>query len=300
MVSGADRWRRGTVPNVELAVVLPAHNEEQHLSQQLGALLAQQWAGDWELIVVDNNSTDGTAELVRKYASTDPRVRLVHASERSDKSYAVHAAVGSTDAGLLAFCDADDVVAPGWLAAIATGLMQHRVVTGPNELELLNPPWLASSRGPSGHDSVGTFNGLFPFLRGNNYGVRRSVFDQIGPLREGHAPVEDLEFSYRCWKHGIKIVGLPDAIVHYRYRPDARTLWQQGRKYGKGRVRIARLLRDEGQPRPLRFGGWKSWAMLLLTLPKVVTKPGRARWLWIAGNRFGQVVGSIKYRTLML
>ncbi len=40
--------------------------------------------------------------------------------------------------------------------------------------------------------------------------------------------------------------------------------------------------------------------MLVATLPKTVTRNGRARWLWIAGNRFGQIEGSIRYRTLML
>lgn len=122
----------------------------------------------------------------------------------------------------------------------------------------------------------------------------------IGPLSEGFHPVEDIEYSHRCWVNGIEIVGLPQAIVHYRYRQGARDLWTQGGKYGRGRVRIARLLRDEGKPRPPRFGGWKSWAMLLVALPKVVTRSGRARWLRIAGNRYGQVIGSIRYRTLML
>ncbi|HEY5663182.1 MAG TPA: hypothetical protein VIS05_04010 [Ilumatobacter sp.] len=110
----------------------------------------------------------------------------------------------------------------------------------------------------------------------------------------------DQEFSLRCWLNGVEIVGIPGAAVHYRYRESARDLWRQGFKYGVGRVRIARLLRDEGKPTPPKLGGWKSWAMLVVTLPKVVTRHGRARWVWIAANRWGQVVGSVRYRTLML
>jgi hypothetical protein len=60
------------------------------------------------------------------------------------------------------------------------------------------------------------------------------------------------------------------------------------------------MLIDAGRPRPPRFGGWKSWLVLITRIPTIVTKNGRAQWLWIAGNRFGQVAGSIRYRTLML
>ena len=289
-----------TVLQVEISVILPAHNEAVHIGEQLDALATQNFDGTWEIIVVDNNSTDATADIVRSHSNRHPRIHLVTAQERSDKSYAVEVGIASAQATNLAFCDADDVVAPGWVASIALGLIDHEVVTGPNDLRKLNPKWLAVSRGRSAQDAVGTFHGLFPCLRGSNYGLRRDVFERIGYLRPGFYPVEDLEFSYRCWTNGIDIVGLPDAIVHYRYRQAAGDLWRQGFKYGAGRVRIARLLRDEGRPRPPRFGGWKSWVMLVVTLPKVVTKTGGARWLWIAGNRFGQVAGSIRYRTLML
>jgi glycosyltransferase involved in cell wall biosynthesis len=285
---------------LELSIVLPAHNEEQHLLAQIEAIIDQDCSADWELVVVDNNSTDGTAALVHEVSQRFPRVRLVQASEQSDKSYAVAAGVETTEAELLVVCDADDIVAPGWLAALAEGLRDHQVVTGPNELDLLNPPWLADSRGRSGDDAVGTYAGIFPCIRGNNYGLRRSVWDSIGPLSQGFYPVEDIEYSHRCWINGIEVVGLPEAIVHYRYRQSVRDLWRQGLKYGAGRVRIARLLRDENSPAPPRLGGWKSWAMLVITVPRVFTAEGRARWTWIAGNRCGQVIGSIRYRTLML
>lgn len=285
---------------MELSIVLPAHNEEQHLAAQLEAIIAQHCDADWELVVVDNNSTDGTAALVEQFAQVSDRVRLVQAGEQSDKSYAVAEGVASSTADLLVFCDADDVVAPGWLAAMADGLTRHEVVTGPNELDRLNPGWLADSRGRSGDDAVGSYAGIFPCIRGNNFGLHRSVWDSIGPLSQGFYPVEDLEYSHRCWINGIDVVGLPDAVVHYRYRQSPRDLWRQGFKYGVGRVRIARLLHDEGRPSPPKFGGWKSWVKLVITLPTTVTREGRARWAWIAANRWGHVVGSVRHRILML
>lgn len=285
---------------MDLCVVIPARNEERLLGQQLEALLAQEWNGEWEVIVVDNGSTDDTANLVEHYARGTDRLRVIRAPERADQSFAANAGVAATSAPAVAFCDADDIVAPGWLAAMARGLTEHQVVTGPNELDRLNPPWLAASRGRSIEGVVGTFAGIFPVVRGNNYGVRDKVWTKVGPLNEGFFPVADVEFSFRCWLNGIDVVGVPDAVVHYRYRSSARDLWRQGWNYGSHRPMVAKLLRDAGKPRPPRVGGWKSWAMLLLLLPGLVTRSGRARWLWIAGNRFGQVAGSIRHRALML
>lgn len=287
-------------PAMDLCVVIPARNEERLLGEQLEALLAQDWNGDWEIIVADNGSTDGTVALVERYAEGTDRLRVVSAPERADQSFAANAGVGATNAAAVVFCDADDIVAPGWLAAMARGLEAHEVVTGPNELGRLNPSWLAASRGRSIEEPLGSFAGIFPLVRGNNYGVRTSVWERTGPLNEGFFPVADMEFSLRCWLNEIDIVGIPDAVVHYRYRSSARDLWRQGWNYGSHRPQIARLLRDAGKPRPPRFGGWKSWAMLLMLLPRVLTPSGRALWLWTAGNRLGQVAGSIRYRTLML
>ena len=288
---------------MDLCVVIPARNEERRLGDQLDALLDQKWTGSWEIIVVDNNSTDGTVALVERYAAQHSRVRVISATAKADQSFAANTGVAATEADAVIFCDADDIVAEGWLAAMAEGLAKHDVVTGPNEVDRLNPPWLANSRGRSIEDPSGTFFGIFPLVRGNNYGVRRRVWAITGPLQEEfsrHGVLADAEFSMRCWLNGVEIVGAPGAVVHYRYRDGAKDLWKQGFAYGSHRPLIARMLKEAGRPTPRKFGGWKSWLMLVVKLPTVVNRTGRANWLWIAGNRFGQVAGSVRHRTLML
>ena len=66
----------------EFTIVIPARNEELTLPAQLDALLAQQWSGTWEVVVADNGSTDGTADVVRRYGAADRRIRLVDAGSR--------------------------------------------------------------------------------------------------------------------------------------------------------------------------------------------------------------------------
>jgi glycosyltransferase involved in cell wall biosynthesis len=285
---------------VDLSVIVCAHNEERHLGQQLDALVAQEWAGDWEVIVVDNRSTDGTAEVAAAVAAHHTRVRVVDAAERAGQSYGMNVGARAARAPLLAFCDADDVVAPGWVAALAEGLQSHDVVTGPHELDLLNPRWLADSRGRSIEAPVGSFFGIFPCIRGAGWGVRRDVWERLGGMSEDYAAAQDIEFSLRCWLEGVEIVGIPNAVLHYRYRDTTRGLWRQGFSYGANRPRIARQLVLAHRTRPARFAGWRTWATLVLRLPTLVTHEGRSTWVWMAGNRLGQVVGSVRERTLML
>lgn len=285
---------------MDLSVIICAHNEERHLPEQLDALLDQEFTGEWEVIVVDNRSTDDTASVAAAYGSRDPRCRTVSAMERPGKGYAMLVGVSVARSDQLAFCDADDIVAPGWVAAIAAGLAKHEVVTGPHELDVLNPRWLADTRGRSIEAPLGTFFGIFPCIRGAGWGVRRSTWERLGGLDEDLVAAEDLEFSLRCWLSGVDIVGIPEAVVHYRYRSAPRDLWRQGFAYGSNRPRLARMLVAAGRPRPPRFAGWKAWALLVLRLPRLVTAEGRAAWVWIAANRSGQVVGSLRERTMMI
>ncbi len=278
-----------------------AHNEERHLVDQLTALIEQPTRHLVEIIVVDNKSTDSTPSIVHEFEQRDARTRLVTANERADKSYAMNAGVKASTADRIAFCDGDDIVSTGWLDAMASSLEGHRVITGPHELDLLNPRWLADSRGRSmEEDAVGSFAGIFPCIRGASWGVRRSVWDQLGGMNERYHPVEDIEFSFRCWLEGIDIAGVPDAMIHYRYRDSTRALWRQGFAYGSHRPLIARLVAESGRGKIPRFAGWKSWLMLVARLPWVIRSEQRAAWVWTAGNRIGQLVGSVRYRHVML
>lgn len=290
----------GRATGCDLSVIMCAHNEERFIREQLDALVNQEWNGSWEVVVVDNGSTDTTADIVSDYVRRHPRVRLVQATERPGKGHAMKVGSREAQATRLAFCDADDVVAPGWVAAMARGLENAEVVTGPHELDRLNPKWLADSRGRSGEADIGSFFGIFPMIRGANWGVHRDVWERFDGVDESYSAGEDAELSLRYWLGGVTLVGLPDAVVHYRYRDSHRALWRQGFAYGASRPRIVRLLVTAGRPRPPRLAGWKPWTLLVIKIPSLATAEGRAVWVWIAANRVGQLRGSLRERTLLI
>lgn len=290
-----------TAESLDLSVIVPARNEANTITDQLEALVAQSWAGTWEVVVVDNGSTDSTPAIVEAFGRRHPRVRLVHARERAGLNYARNCGVDAARGAAFALCDADDLVAPGWVAAIGDALGDHAIVTGLLELDRLNPEWLASSRGRGDERGLPTFHDIFPTVHGNNMGMQRAVWRELGRFDEDVIiGSDDVEISMRAWRAGIPVTFVPEAVVHYRYRPEPRALWRQGRNYGRSRPLVTRRLRAEGLPSPGRFAGWRSWVWLVVHCPDVRTPEGRAAWTWVAANRWGQLEGSVRYRSLFL
>lgn len=66
-----------------LSVIIPAHNAANTLGEQLEALKAQEYDGNWEIVVVNNGSTDNTVKVIQDYQHLMPHLRLVHALERA-------------------------------------------------------------------------------------------------------------------------------------------------------------------------------------------------------------------------
>jgi glycosyltransferase involved in cell wall biosynthesis len=290
----------GSAP-CEFTVVIPARNEERTLPAQLEALLAQEWSGTWEVVVADNGSTDRTAEVVRRFGAIDSRVRLVDAGARPGLSACRNAGTAAGRGRSFALCDADDLVGDGWLAAMGEALRDHEFVTGPLELDRLNPGWLAATRGRGDERGVPMFYGVFPFAHGNNLGMQRAVWERLGRFDEGFPNgAEDIEFGLRAWRAGVAVHFVDGAVVHYRYRGRPRELWRQGTTYGRSRPLVRRRLKELGARAPSPVAGWRSWLWLVRHLPGLRSPEGRAAWVWVAANRVGHVQGSLRHRCLLV
>src|SRR5258707_11804021 len=76
--SERDDWGRAELPGwPRVAAVVPARNEADCIGDSIGSLLAQDYAGEWAVILVDDGSGDGTAEIARRVANVDARLRVV-------------------------------------------------------------------------------------------------------------------------------------------------------------------------------------------------------------------------------
>src|SRR5262245_51204538 len=92
------------------------------IDAQLDALLAQEGIGAYEVVVVDDGSIDDGPRKVEQAARRDHRVRLIATSGGTGPANARNIGAEHARGAAIAFCDADDVVATGWLAALSNGL----------------------------------------------------------------------------------------------------------------------------------------------------------------------------------
>jgi GT2 family glycosyltransferase len=183
---------------------------------------------------------------------------------------------------------------------MADALSVHDFVTGPLELSRLNAGWLVESRGRAFQSERSMFEDVFPFASSCNLGLRRSAWDRVGGFDPAFRVGEDIDLSLRLWRVGIAMYFEPRAVVHYRYRPTLRSVFRQARLYGQLRPVIAERLRRDALATPRRMAGMRNWLWLLRHLPMLGSRAGRARWLWVAGNRVGSLQGSWRVRRLYL
>lgn len=279
-----------------LSVVIPVHNNAGTLEQQLLAVLAGTDIGD-EVVVVDNRSTDGSravAERVGRLASTRSGglVRVVAAHGRQGEGYARNVGVAAAANDLVAFCDGDDVVGEGWVGAMRDGLARHRYVSGPVDVDRLNPPWLAGVRGRSVFRDRALLFGVVPFAHGCNLGVHRALAGQAGGFDEGVEIGVDIDFAISVWELGVEMGWLPGAVVHYRHRTSMRSLWRQGVGYGRTRPRLRRRLHGLAHR-----GTWlhnaRNFVWLARRVPRLGDRATRARWVWVAAQLVGEGWGAV-------
>ena len=130
-------------PNV--SVVLPARNVARTLEAQLGALSSQELSEPWEVIVVDNGSTDGTSEILARWVDRLPWMSVVTCAQRGTNS-ARNAGVRAARAERILFCDSDDVVTSGWVRDLSRALDDWDLVGGVTETAMLNESPVQYSR----------------------------------------------------------------------------------------------------------------------------------------------------------
>ncbi|HZP29947.1 MAG TPA: glycosyltransferase, partial [Acidimicrobiia bacterium] len=192
------------------SVVIPAYNVETVIGEQLASLAAQDFRGEWEVLVSDNGSTDATVARVLEWCGRLPGLRLVDASQRRGRSPARNIGAAEARGDFLLFLDADDRATPGWLSAMAEAAHDADVLGGAvvkfypdgdgETYEDENP-----SRTPPGP----VFRFL-PFSRSCNFGVRADVFRLVGGFNEEYDQAEDVEICWKLQLAGYELVYVPD------------------------------------------------------------------------------------------
>jgi glycosyltransferase involved in cell wall biosynthesis len=282
--------------HIELSVVMPCRNEAEQLPGQLAALAGQEWPGAWEVIIADNGSTDATRAVALAFADRLPRLRVVDASAKSGRHFACNAGVRAATGRSVVFVDADDRVAPGYLAAMADALEDHEIVAARLDHAQLDASWMAGVGSTTQTTGLQDGFGFLPYGGGCSLGLQRAVFDQVGGFREDATLCEDVDLCWRVQLSGHELTYVPDAVVYYRSRPTLSAMYRQHRDYGRARANLYRAYRSVGMPARTPSEAAAEWWTILRSLPRLRTRTEVARWSRRLGRSVGQLQGSVRYR----
>jgi len=224
-----------------LTAIICTYNRADSLKRTLDSFRNQEaleCEEAWELLVVDNNSSDHTRQVVKSFVATAKmNVRYIF-EPRQGKSYALNTGIANSNGQILAFTDDDVIVDKRWVASIIeAGSRYPHEAFGGKVLPLWPdyiPPWIQAN-GPYSRPIVGGpipshdrgdevreyGEGMWVPI-GCNMFFRREVFDKYGGFRTDLGPHgdiygtnEDCEIGFRLINNGERLLYYPKAIIYH-------------------------------------------------------------------------------------
>lgn len=212
--------------SLHLSVVVPTYNRAVQLQALIPVLLAQETNGvNYEIVVVDNNSIDGTRAMVEGYAGADPHGRLRYLFEaRRGVSYARNTGAENTTAPIIVFLDDDGLPGPDWVQSMKRAFDEHPeadCIGGRVKPRWVHPrpSWLTAPHwGPiavQDRPAVAYLNArqASACLLTANFGCRREAFNAVGGFDPQYPRGQDREFEMRLWRAGRQGLYLPTLDV---------------------------------------------------------------------------------------
>lgn len=233
-----------------ISIIICTYNREKYIGKVLEALAKQNYS-DYEIIVVDNNSTDATPQIAKDFKQSHPELNITLCSEtKQGLSHARNCGITQAKGDFLVFLDDDAIPCENYLEKLHEGLQEHPDHAGfGGKIEPLfedgkTPKWLCkwTLSWASGLDMgtrPKTFKpGKFPI--GANMGFRREVVEKVGVFntelgrsKKNLMGGEEKDFFFRIQRAGYRIIYLPEPYVHHVI-PQSRTTTDYIRRFAQG------------------------------------------------------------------
>lgn len=241
---------KGEYPMV--SVLVPAHNEALVLKRTVQALLNFDYPRDrYEIIVVNDNSTDDTEEIISQLAASHPNNRLICVSTDkvvggTGKSNALNIGFSVACGSVIAIYDADNTPEPPALRLLVENLVADDklgAVIGKFRTRNRNASILSRfvNIETLSHQCMNQAGRYFFFklctIPGTNYVIRRSIIEAVGGW-DVKALSEDTEISFRIYRMGYRIKLLPQAVT-WEQEPHLLPVWFKQRvRWAKGNIYV--------------------------------------------------------------
>lgn len=226
-----------------VAVVVPTRNRHGLLSRLIAHLEQQRGVDGFEVIVVDDSSTDRTPRVLEELAGSSPlEIRVARTASPSGPAAARNIGWRLTRAPLIAFTDDDCRPEPGWLAGLLASIDGADIVQGRTAVD----PDEERGRGP--FTQIVWVDGWSAQFETSNVAYRRTVLERLGGFDESFGADsygEDVDLGWRAIESGARTVFTGDAVVVHDVKrgatwPDLRARVRDARRWRH----LGRLLRD--------------------------------------------------------
>ncbi len=244
------------IPDADL--IVPARDEAPTIAAAIGSLLAQDYAGKFRVILVDDNSTDGTAAVAATAAPAGAAAKLEvvtlrsKPAEWSGKLWALSQGVAASRAPLVLFTDADIVHDPRHLSSLVAKLLESRTDMV-SEMVRLNCASLAERALVPAF--VYFFQMLYPFSRvndprsrvaaaaGGTVLIRREALERIGGIDSiKHALIDDVTLAAAVKKSGPIFLGHSGLAASIRPYPNVADIWHMISRTAFTQLRYSAML----------------------------------------------------------
>lgn len=199
-----------------VSIVVPCYNGETFIGATLDAVIGQTFP-DWECIVVDDASRDGSAGVIARYAALDSRIRPVFQEKNGGAAAARNAGLAAVRGRYLAFLDADDYWLPEKLEKQVAFIRDTGAAITHTSYRFIDEAGEFRPGGVRASDCVD----LRTYMRNTEIGMSTSLLDreQIGEVSFRDIRLcQDTHLWLVLLRRGFISRGLPEALVHYRVR----------------------------------------------------------------------------------
>ena len=268
-----------------ISVVIPVYNGAVTIGACLESLLNQNYPAEaYEIIVVENGSTDNTTQIVEQYP-----VRLFH-SDLHGPAAARNLGVAQSHADIVAFTDADCIAHSHWLSELVKPYADPEVggvggaIVAYDHAHRDTVERFSEEISPLVNFISGAHEFL-PHFYTANASYRRSLLNQIGGFNPKLITGQDVDLSWRLQLRTLaKICYAPEAIIYHHHRTTRTGLARQYRRYGFGEIVLDTIYgKYPGYPRNLKFQAWRMLGQLA-ALPRYAFSTGLRQFQLATGR----------------
>src|SRR4030042_2918721 len=203
--------------NLLVSVVIPVYNGEKTLNQCLNSVLNQDY-DNYEVVLVNNNSTDRTLEIIKEFQRKDKRKRIMYLFEpKIGRGAARNAGEKKASGRIILMTDSDCIVPKNWISEMTETIIKKNqaAVQGIKKAKIYNDWTKHIEQEEEKRINEGIIGQRNFFLDTANFAIKKSVLEDIGHTNPNLACNEDTELINQMKIKGHKVYFKKFSVLHY-------------------------------------------------------------------------------------